>query len=427
MAHSDQTRSGASNPVDITDLRDYLASFDLFAGIEAEGIGYLNNSMQRFLTTLQMVPPASSPESLLLELGANPYFLTLMLMRYRRYQITPANYFGAGGPAEGRGEQTIHSEKYGESHRFVYDHFNVESEPFPYPEHKFDMVLCCEILEHLALDPTQMLYEVHRVLKPGGHLLLTTPNVLAFQNLQRLAMGKNIYDQYSGYGIYGRHNREYAPLELIQLLHACHFRVVELRLADIYPHSLGMRLLKRVRQHWRDNIFVLARTEDRARHAYPPFLYRSMYQPRHVRQPEVLMGDNDEAQLGTGWYPLERVPQAARWTGKEALAYLLHPGGEPRLIVEFEALAGSLGPVTLTLIAGEVTKSVYLEVDGWQKVEMSVQGTAGQEVEVCLAVDPVRNPARLGYNRDRRDLGILVSRIGLELGQGEARQAAAGQ
>lgn len=422
MTTSDQPFPGASNRADIAELQDYLASFDLFAGIEAEGIGYLNSSMQRFLITLDMVPPASSPESRLLELGANPYFLTLMLMRHRGYQVTPANYFGAGGPAEGRGEQTIHSQKYGESHRFVYDHFNVETEPFPYASGQFDVVLCCEILEHLAVNPTQMLCEIHRVLKPQGHLLLTTPNVLAYQNLQKLALGKNIYDQYSGYGLYGRHNREYAPLEVVRLLEACHFRVVEVRLADIYRHAPGLRFLKRVRRHWRDNIFVLARAENLARYGYPSFLYRSMYHLRHVRQAEVLMDDDDESQLGSGWFPLERVPQAARWTGKEALVQLSHPGGEARLVVEFEALAATLGPVTLTLAAGETTQSLYLQADGWQTVEMTVEGTAGQEVNVCLTVDHPRNPAQLGYNNDSRDLGVLVGRVALDAGPGETAE-----
>jgi SAM-dependent methyltransferase len=39
----------------------------------------------------------------------------------------------------------------------------------------FDTVISCETIEHLA-DPVQALRELHRVLRPGGCLLLTTPN-----------------------------------------------------------------------------------------------------------------------------------------------------------------------------------------------------------------------------------------------------------
>ena len=38
----------------------------------------------------------------------------------------------------------------------------------------FDLVCCTEVLEHV-LDPFGAVAEMHRILKPGGHLLLTTP------------------------------------------------------------------------------------------------------------------------------------------------------------------------------------------------------------------------------------------------------------
>jgi SAM-dependent methyltransferase len=44
----------------------------------------------------------------------------------------------------------------------------------PFPDASFDAVLCTEVLEHIP-DPTETLREIHRVLKPGGRLLLTIP------------------------------------------------------------------------------------------------------------------------------------------------------------------------------------------------------------------------------------------------------------
>ena len=40
---------------------------------------------------------------------------------------------------------------------------------------EFDLVWCSEVLEHIP-DVAEALYEVRRVLKPGGRLLLTVPN-----------------------------------------------------------------------------------------------------------------------------------------------------------------------------------------------------------------------------------------------------------
>lgn len=44
----------------------------------------------------------------------------------------------------------------------------------PFPDASFDAVLCTEVLEHIP-DPTETIREIHRVLKPGGRLILTLP------------------------------------------------------------------------------------------------------------------------------------------------------------------------------------------------------------------------------------------------------------
>lgn len=45
---------------------------------------------------------------------------------------------------------------------------------FPRNDNTFDSVLCTEVLEHTQ-DPDSVLQEIHRVLKPGGQLILTVP------------------------------------------------------------------------------------------------------------------------------------------------------------------------------------------------------------------------------------------------------------
>jgi SAM-dependent methyltransferase len=46
----------------------------------------------------------------------------------------------------------------------------------PFPDASFDVVLSSQVLEHV-FDPTEFLGEIYRVLRPGGHFLLSTPFV----------------------------------------------------------------------------------------------------------------------------------------------------------------------------------------------------------------------------------------------------------
>jgi len=54
----------------------------------------------------------------------------------------------------------------------------------PHPGASFDTVISCETIEHVR-DPRKALQELSRVLKPGGRLLLTTPNYLGTFGLYR--------------------------------------------------------------------------------------------------------------------------------------------------------------------------------------------------------------------------------------------------
>jgi 2-polyprenyl-3-methyl-5-hydroxy-6-metoxy-1,4-benzoquinol methylase len=44
-----------------------------------------------------------------------------------------------------------------------------------YPDGRFDLVFCSEVIEHMT-SPDLLAAEMTRVLKPGGHLVLSTPN-----------------------------------------------------------------------------------------------------------------------------------------------------------------------------------------------------------------------------------------------------------
>lgn len=53
----------------------------------------------------------------------------------------------------------------------------------PYPDASFDRVLCLDVLEHLSFaDQPRALAELFRVLRPGGELFVTVPNLAHLQS-----------------------------------------------------------------------------------------------------------------------------------------------------------------------------------------------------------------------------------------------------
>lgn len=61
----------------------------------------------------------------------------------------------------------------------------------PFADGSFDVVTMLAVLEHLS-HPLEILRETHRVLRPGGSLLLTTPTVWSQPVLEFLAFGLHI-------------------------------------------------------------------------------------------------------------------------------------------------------------------------------------------------------------------------------------------
>jgi len=211
-------------------LRRMVSSVQVEDGPIEELKTYVKADFKRFVYTLGLVPEQSGQR--ILELGANPYFTTTLLHKFRNASLHLANFFGTP-EREGKQKVTIHST--GEAVEYPYQQFNIETEAFPYEDNSFDVVLFCEIIEHLLSDPVHALTEIRRVLKPGGDLVLTTPNVARLDNVRKIISGENVYDPYSGHGPYGRHNREYTQEDLFNLLSANGFTVTTMFTADVHP------------------------------------------------------------------------------------------------------------------------------------------------------------------------------------------------
>ncbi len=238
--------------------KEYLLQFHSIFRNRAEAEQYLYDSWTRMQVVLDWMKFLQQQGvQKVLELGSNPYYLTLLLKKHFHFQLSLANFF-SDPRLQSVEKQTIDNGL--ESHEMEYSHFNVEEDSFPYENGSFDCVIFCEILEHLLLNPDFTLNEINRTLNLSGYVIVSTPNAARLSNLIQLARGKNIYADYSPHGIYGRHNREYTFHEVVELLKRHSFEIVKFDVRNIYPHPFKTRILQKLRpQTWYEHIFVLGR------------------------------------------------------------------------------------------------------------------------------------------------------------------------
>jgi SAM-dependent methyltransferase len=156
--------------------------------------------------------------SKVLDVGCYPLHL-FKLLEQQNYQV-----FGISSPHEPVNHPQVKT-------------CDLENEVIPFKANQFDLVIFTEVFEHLCYSPSKVLIEINRVLKPGGWLIFTTPNVLRFQNIINLILGKNIYfplfqlDQPLNF----RHHREYTHNEVIQIMTESKFKIIKSDFIISYP------------------------------------------------------------------------------------------------------------------------------------------------------------------------------------------------
>jgi glycosyltransferase involved in cell wall biosynthesis/SAM-dependent methyltransferase len=260
-----------------SDLAQYLSSW----AASPESRIYLGTHATRLLKTLEITPPGG-PADRILEMGS---YLQITPALHTRlgYGEVRGCYYGSLGRTDHR--EVTSAE--GETFACDIDHFDAEKDVFPYPDEHFSTVLCGELIEHLFEDPMHLMSEVNRVLKPGGHFVLTTPNVASLRAISAILQGYHpgffpAYIKPAESGVVdARHNREYAPREIHKLLEGAGFEVTHLETGEFrdVPHPEFAWVLHLLRRYMLetdlrgDGIYAVGRKTGPVLHRYPEWLY----------------------------------------------------------------------------------------------------------------------------------------------------------
>jgi SAM-dependent methyltransferase len=118
-------------------------------------------------------------------------------------------------------------------------------ESLPFASNSFDFATYTDVIEHHAFSPKRVLAEIHRVLIPGGRLILATPNHASIYNRIKLCFGRGVNDEFDYFfnttrdaKTYPGNHWEFTRTEIRSALEQTDFRVLECRVIDDDLESL---------------------------------------------------------------------------------------------------------------------------------------------------------------------------------------------
>lgn len=149
---------------------------------------------------------------ILLEIGAAEGWMTAELAERARFVVSCDVAFSYLQRAQSAGINA--------------DFIRLDAHSLPFEDNLFDCVLLTEVLEHLYC-PYRALEEIHRVLKPNGFLILSTPNNMTFSGILIHLMNREPVDR-------DAHLSFYDPVSLKRLLGFAGFEIIKCKTGFIY-------------------------------------------------------------------------------------------------------------------------------------------------------------------------------------------------
>lgn len=194
-----------------------LAAIDRFAGtLDPEAARYWSLHRQRFewISSFACRFAPADKDYRLLDVGNS--FQTVLLKQVLSYsQVDTIGFYDYRFSA---GEGSVHIEM---------DLNDAYCEKL-WPQLKgvgYDLIVFAEVVEHLYTSPEQVLKCLRSLLRPGGRILLQTPNAAGLKKRLKLLLGKNPYELIRLDRTNPGHFRELTRAELIRYSEECGFVV----------------------------------------------------------------------------------------------------------------------------------------------------------------------------------------------------------
>ncbi|GBL04182.1 bifunctional 2-polyprenyl-6-hydroxyphenol methylase/3-demethylubiquinol 3-O-methyltransferase UbiG [Glaciecola sp. KUL10] len=172
---------------------------------------YANSQRKRLSYDIDYTEKFCEQGDKILEFGSAPFLLTTVL-KNKGYEVTGLDL------KPGRFAGSIHK------HKLDVKRIDFETQALPFENNTFDAAIFNEVFEHLRINPIFTLRQVHRVLKPGGKIMLSTPNLMSWKGWYNFVFKNklpcNLFNEYRKLELIGHmgHIRLYSTNEVITFL-----------------------------------------------------------------------------------------------------------------------------------------------------------------------------------------------------------------
>jgi len=109
-----------------------------------------------------------------------------------------------------------------------YKYCDFFKDNIPYSNEYFDLIIFSEVIEHFNFYPQRFMSELYRILKPGGKIIITTPNLVRLNNRIKMLIGKSTNYDIKINSDLGAHYREYTAKEIEYLAQRSGFNNIKI-------------------------------------------------------------------------------------------------------------------------------------------------------------------------------------------------------
>lgn len=184
---------------------------------------YARYHARRFALVLNAFGPLIPESAQIFSVGSTPNQLELLLAHEFDARVVGSAY----NPLDTRDKFTAVYESSSSWHYEMEMYLrDCSRDPIPAERESCDVVLCFEVVEHFLNSPASLFREVRRVLRPSGHLLLSTPNLQHWHRLLYWMNGVTYPDTDFHEPLESRHTHIFSSRELKELLNTAGLEIV---------------------------------------------------------------------------------------------------------------------------------------------------------------------------------------------------------